>query len=269
MAFAGRLVVACLALAACSGSAVDADPPVEEVACADYAIVERPEGAYTNNVWNKQAAGEAAWRQCIIAEAAGDERMGWQWSWPENRRAVFGYPQIRTGTSPWTPDQAIGTTLPRRLDALEQLQVRHRLSGEATSEFNVATSLWLGDGLPPQKEAIRAEIMIWTYSTEGHFAPAGRRVDRIQAGGREWEVWLDEHWGDVSKANDNKWIYLVFRATDPALSADTDILSLLRSAESEGYIDRDWTVYDVELGMEVMGGTGTMFLDAFEVQVGP
>lgn len=263
------IVAGLVMLAACPSGATHAEPLVEELACADYQEVSRPEGVYSNNVWNKQAARGADWRQCVVRRGGEDGQIGWQWSWPERPRAVFGYPQIRIGTSPWVPQSPAGTALPKPLAALEALKVSHTLSGGSTGDFNVAASLWLGDDEIPGKDAIRAEIMIWTYTTPGQFRPAGKKVGKVVSDGREWQVWLDRHWGDVSQAHDNQWTYLVFKATDPAMSADTDVLSLLRYAEEVEYIEPDWIVYDLELGMEVMGGEGAVFLDDFEVTVAP
>jgi phage I-like protein len=47
------------------GTAATAKPDLTTVTCDDYATIKTEHGILTNNVWNKHAAGDNKWRQCI------------------------------------------------------------------------------------------------------------------------------------------------------------------------------------------------------------
>ena len=89
--------------------------------CRDYATVITEHGVLTNNVWNKQAAGNKKWSQCIEKKTEGDSTIyGWSWSWPKGKRAIYGYPQIKVGASPWAPEPKFDDRFPMALAQLEK-----------------------------------------------------------------------------------------------------------------------------------------------------
>lgn len=260
----------CLAtLTACAPSSHDVSqtelPPTTDVECGDFASQVADAGVVYNNVWNKAAAEGYSSEQCIIQEARQGGRLGWRWSWPREKRAVFGQPQIKIGASPWDPEPKFGTTLPMRVNAIRTLRVNHSLAIASEGDFNIVTTSWLGEGKQPGREAIRAEVMIWTYATPGQFPPAGQLRETTEIAGDTWDVWTDSEWKDVSGANENQWAYLAYRRKQNGFQADVDVAALLAHATTRGYISADWFVYDLELGMEVMGGEGRALIDAFEV----
>lgn len=273
-----RHLAACLALtvlftAACSAQDEWVKPDAQALACDDYATV-AGDGSYTlyNNVWNAVAAGDQDWRQCIEREAGERQRIGWSWDWPHNRSdTIFGYPQARYGVSPWDPAPDGGGDLPARLSDLESLRIAHEFTADAAGPFNIAVSMWLTDrpvtGTTAMPAAIRAEVMVWTYYTPDHIAPAGRRIGEIEHAGRTWSVWLDEHWNDPSGVNANSWTYLVFRSENPSLAASFDAAALLRTPLLREYGFGDLYVADVEVGSEVAGGRGQLWLDSLELDV--
>lgn len=265
MFLAGALLI----FGACTSSGVTAEQPsvsLKLLTCEDFDAVVSGDGVVFNNVWNKQAAGELDWSQCLVRED-GEGRYGWTWDWPTDPQAVFAYPQIRYGVSPWSPDPRFGDDMPVQLSAIERFSVSHKLDIEWDGNFNVATSLWLGEGAEPKSEAIRAEVMIWTFYTPGLWPPAGKKQGTVALGGGEWEIWLNRDWYDVSGVNENRWTYLTFRNTSPSLDVEIDVAALLAYGVEQGYLDAKWYAYDLETGQEIMGGTGSTLVERFDVTI--
>lgn len=119
----------------------------------------------------------------------------------------------------------------------------------------------------PAPESIVAELMIWTYSTAKHFSPAGKKIEELHLDGRDWEVWLDRQWGDVSGANSNKWVYLTYRAKQHSLHTQFNAGKLLAHAVDTGLLSPDHFVADVELGNEIMSGSGVAWVKSFSVDL--
>lgn len=165
------------------------------------------------------------------------------------------------------------TRFPAKIATLKKFDVSFEVETETDGDDNLATSLWLTkspvlDG-KPDPSAIAAEVMIWTYSTKGHFNPTGKKHKTIKTGDSEWEVWLEKNWKDVSGQNKNRWVYLTFRANKHSLKAEIDIKKLLDYAVAEKIISTDLYVADIELGNEIMSGAGVTWVHSFRVALEP
>ncbi|MGN6210461.1 GH12 family glycosyl hydrolase domain-containing protein [Asticcacaulis sp.] len=244
----------------------------ETVSCADYHSEISGRDIYNNNVWNKGAAGDFKWSQCIERDPKTGA-LGWSWSWPENGKDIFGYPQVKQGASPWAPLPNIPSALPIRNDAVRSLRVSHDLEIQTNGRHNVATSMWLtrsGDiSENPNPSDILAELMIWTYATSGHLTPAGSKTTEVELDGQVWEVWVDKNWGDASGENSNRWIYLTFRSKNPSLHASYDVAKLTEYAVGKGILPKQFYYADVELGTEIMSGSGLAWVKDFKVEIEP
>lgn len=252
-------------------------PEHQVISCEDYAAESTNLGLMVNNVWNKHAAAsvpEGNARQCIIKQTRDEVIVyGWLWDWPRSPRAVFAQPQIKLGASPWDPSMSFGNDFPIRVAEVRSAELSHGLSVISNGNYNVATTMWLTDRpidshseltLDQRKQAIVAELMIWTYYTADQFKPGGKKLHTAIIGGHEWEYWYKEQWSDVSKRNENNWRYITFRLTEPSLEVDVDLAKLLEFARQREAIDEQWFIADLELGTEVMGGQGFASLEHFE-----
>ncbi len=245
-------------------------PETTTIACDDYYSLKTELGIFNNNVWNKHAAEKDAVSQCLEQrEIDQATQYGWSWSWPEGRRVIYAYPQVKVGSSPWAPEPRFDDRFPLQLSTLKELRVHHDLEIDAVGEYNVATTLWLTreahQGNKPELSNIVAEVMIWTFATEGHFNPAGSKVGELIVEGKVWEVWTERDWSDPSGMNNNKWISLSFRVQDTSLKFDVGVMELLEHALQEGLIPPNLLIADVELGNEVMEGSGLTWVKAFGV----
>jgi hypothetical protein len=262
-------------ISSCQDKAIDkawVKPASITLDCADYAAIQSPVGVLYNNVWNKHAAKNGEWQQCIekrvIAEVA---QYGWSWQWPQKSNVIFAYPQVKLGLSPWAPEPASDNRFPLKISAINNLTISYDLDISANGQYNLATSMWLinSDTVTekPNPSAIVAEFMIWTYSTAKHFNPAGKKVTEATIDDKKWEVWVDKNWGDASGANANKWIYITYRAKESALEARFNAFNLIQHAVANKIITADLYISDIELGNEIMSGSGIAWVKSFEVKI--
>ncbi len=156
-------------------------PESTTIHCGEYYNVNTELGIINNNVWNKHAAEEDTWSQCLEKRVVGGEiQFGWSWSWPSNRRVIYAYPQIKVGASPWVPEPKFDHSFPLKILDLKALDISHEIEVSTNGDHNTATTMWLVKepykGKQVNSSIIAAEVMIWTYATKGHFNPAGKKT---------------------------------------------------------------------------------------------
>ncbi|NVK56797.1 MAG: glycoside hydrolase family 12 [Alteromonadaceae bacterium] len=245
-------------------------PGTDIISCDDYYTAKTDQGILTNNVWNKHAAKNDDWRQCLLKKTVdGKVEYGWSWSWPFGRKVIYAQPQIKIGSSPWQPEPKFDNAFPLKIADLKRLEISHHTDVSTNGDHNTALTMWLTSkkytGAKPNKSVIAAEIMIWTYFTDGHFNPAGQKHSEIEIKGSTWEVWYQQDWNDKSGVNDNRWVNVSFRAKTPSLSVKVPALELLNYAVQKRLIADSLFIADVELGNEIMNGAGITWVKDFRV----
>jgi len=270
------MFIAVLALASCRSESTAPSswikPESTVLGCEDYQSLEVKPGVLYNNVWNKHADESGDGVQCLESRIVdGVIQYGWSWSWPEGKRVIYAYPQIKRGASPWAPKPTDDDRFPAKISSLQALELAFETETTTNGIHNLAASMWLtkepiGDEAP-NPSAIAAEVMIWTYSTRGHFNPAGKKAADIMVGGAQWEVWVDRNWKDVSGMNQNRWTYITYRSKENSMSANIDLMELLGHAVEQQLISADLYVSNLELGNEIMSGSGITWVKSFSVTV--
>ena len=197
-------------------------------------------------------------------------QYGLYWQWPEGGDKVYAQPQITLGNSPWLPHNQNKPGYPISVNKLDKLAIDYSVEILTDGELNLASTLWLthSDTIQTKidKSTIAAEVMIWTYASDDFYAnPAGEEVAEVMIGGIEWEVWLDKKWHDTSGKNDNNWVYLAFRTSQPLMQIKFDAAELLRFSIEQQFIPSGLYIADIQLGTEVMSGTGQVWLNHYQV----
>lgn len=276
---------ATLVLAACGGggsgpAAAAPAPPAssptggaqaQELSCDDFATVEvAGMGRLINNTWNKAAAGSFAVKQCLIKrESATAVSYGWSWSWPANSNDVYAYPAIMVGWKPWDGGSSNHASLPARIASVKAFRWAYDIALEGSGKTNLSTSLWItrtgATSATPNRADIANEIMIWTAG-QG-FQPGGQLIATTAIGGRSFEVWYAKDWGDASGANSNKWNYIAYRATTQTSSTTLDMQSFVADAVARGLVDPQHFISSIELGSEIMSGSGSAWINSLSLTI--
>ena len=261
-------------LSACGGGSGPVQPALTaspvNLTCVDYAQVSTNIGTLTNNVWNRQAAGSFAYSQCLTARNRNTSpQYGWSWSWPTNSGSVFSYPEVVLGWKPWNGGQTTVPSLPIRVNAINNFSWSYAVEVHTTGIHDIATSMWLTSNGATSNNVdtshLTTEFMIWS---DGYaFSPAGNMVGQVGINGVNYEVWSDPNQTDASGQNSNVWKYVAYRMTSPQLSVTLDIKAILNDAVSRGLVTAADYVSDIELGTEVMSGSGNLWVDSLTLNV--
>ena len=251
------------------GIILSADPAPTNLSCTDYAEYDTGNGRLANNVWNKQAVGAFPYTQCITTKGPLSAKIfGWSWNWPANSGSVFAYPEIVYGWKPWNGGTSNVSALPIRVSAITTLRFSYDLTVITNGKHNVSTSMWLtssgATSNNPDASHITTEFMIWTDGYD--FQPAGNlaAIYTTQTG-TQYEVWFDAHQTDASNQNTNVWKYVAYRAVVPSLTPTIDLKLILKDAVTRGYVSDSDYVANVELGNEVMSGTGQTWINSISL----
>ena len=128
--------------------------------------------SYFNNVWNRQDTRD--YEQCIMRRTlpglVETVEYGWRWRWPTRRGQVKAYPELIYGHKPWHP-RSTTPELPRRIDAIEALEVDYEAYLTVEGTYNLAFDFWITRDDPPSVSGISHEVMIWL---DHDFRPAGQ-----------------------------------------------------------------------------------------------
>ena len=214
----------------------------------------------SNNTWNREAA-RGPHEQSIFTTAKG---FGWQWRWPASD-GVVSYPEVVYGDSPWTPQPQ------RQVPELPMLVGSHGVSAdydisfEANGICNLAFEFWTVSSLPARPSLITNEVMIW-IDNRG-MTPAGAWTDVFKLDGVTYDVFLRENHGDASGKSAQTWKYVAFLARSPVLKGPLDIGAFAAFLQSHKLLVKKTYMTDVEIGNEVVTGSGRTEVRGYKVTI--
>src|SRR6202008_499567 len=93
------------------------------------------------------------------------------------------------------------------------------------------------------------------------------KIAHTRIDGIGFEIWHAKDWGDLTGTNKNRWSYIAYRATAKHLSTTLDIRKFLADAIERGLVAREHFVSGVELGNELLGGTGETWVRNLSLDV--
>jgi hypothetical protein len=240
-----------LAALACRGDAL-------EWHCDDNAEVRVGTLRLVNNVWNKGSVRD--YEQCV---SAGRDSLRWKWSWPGGDTMPEAFPEIVFGWHPWR-DASTSPDLPRRLADLEELRVEYDARVEGEGVYNLAFQLWLVDRLPPRPDAARAEVMVWVANRG--MQPAGRPVRRAAIGGVEYDLYEAER-KHLDRGTWRAWSLVTLVSRERRMAGPLDVSPLLRALSEQGRLDETLWVANLDLGTEVVAGSGHAEVAGYRIEV--
>ena len=236
--------------------------------CRDWAKLRNAGLVYENNVWNQGTIKTEHRAQCLLKRVVdGKVQYGWRWQWPRAGGNVKAYPEVIYGHKPWFTSSTTAN-LPRRISAIGELSVAYDIEMRARGRYNLAFDIWVTNSGRPTPSAITHEIMIWVGERARAWEPyPGYLAKRVTIGDATYDLtikpyaeWLKEHGAP-------KVAYIAFNARTAQLSGRIDVKEFLDYLTDHGHLPVDGYVASVELGNEVMSGTGEVWLKSYRISV--
>jgi hypothetical protein len=216
-----------------------------------------------NNVWNKGATTGRYRQKIFVNDDHGKTIFGWAWKWRDSS-SVATYPEIQVGQSPWNGEAGPDSGFPFRAGT-KKLVVNYDIGLEATGSYNLAFEFWAVSALPPSKDSMTHEVMIWIAGER--LAAAGSEVGKATIQGNTFAINLNKNHGDASGGSQNTWTIISLLAEKPILHGPLDIGQIIDYLLKNGYLDSRLFIANLELGDEVQRGSGTTVVRNYEVTV--
>jgi hypothetical protein len=271
-AIAGILLALPLVLASCSMSSGHANFDLKDIpgttvaeSETDFAMISVG-GRYRlhNNPWNRGVTSGRYRQKIFVKDDGGKPIYGWAWRWRDSS-GVTTYPEIQAGISPWNGEAASDTLgFPFKAGS-KKLVVNYDVAMEASGKYNLAFEFWAVSSLPPSKATISHEVMIWIAAEA--LGAAGSEVDKPTIGGRGYSVCLMKNHGDDSGQYDNTWTIISILADQPLLHGPLDVGEIIDYLLQKKYLDPRVFIANLELGNEVVRGSGTTLVRNYDVKV--
>jgi len=216
-----------------------------------------------SNPWNRGATSGRYRQKIFVKEDNGKPVFGWVWRWRDST-GVATYPEIQAGFSPWNGEAAPESGFPF-LAGTKKLVVDYDIAMQASGSYNLAFEFWVVSALPPRKETITHEVMIWIGGEA--LGAAGSEVAKTTIGGVEFSVILKKNHGDSSGEHQNTWTIISLLADRPLLHGPLDVGAIIDYLLANRYLDRKLYIANLELGNEVKRGSGTTVIRNYAVTI--
>lgn len=258
-----------LAITSASAAAEQSAREARVLSCDDGYQTDTPNGRFVNNMWNKQAA-VGAYEQCLLTR--GDPaapQFGWSWAWPSDGEALLAYPQALFGWKPWNGGVTTDSALPIRIEGIETLALHYGVDTTAQGKYNFAVTLWVTrsgrTSDQPDPTDISADINVWMNGRG--VSPSWRQIGATEIAGIGVQVWHAADMGDASGANSNRWQHVVYVAEGVPMNGTLDLAAFVRDAADRGLLESTHYVSSVELGNEIVSGSGETWIEALTLEV--
>jgi hypothetical protein len=177
---------------------------------------------------------------------------------------VATYPEIQVGYSPWNGEASPDSGFPFKAGT-KKVVANYDVALEASGSYNMAFEFWAVSALPPTKNRITHEVMIWIAGDR--LGPAGDPVGKTTIQGNPFNIYMRRNHGDASGANQNTWTIVSLLAEKPLLHGPLDVGQIIDFLLKQGYLNPNLFIANLELGNEVMRGSGSAIVRNFSVTV--
>jgi len=248
-----------------------------EVLVADFTLLEREctswskiavddnYSTYTlnNNDWGRGFLNEGEEGvQCIFTvEENGSVKGGWYWGWPvgEGWGLVKGYPEGIYGRkfrTQYNPESG----LPAKYSDISRIAIDLAYRDyNLTGKYNIALESWLHYDEDTSMDNIRYEVMI-RFDPDG-FHPSGPIFTDVLIDGIPYDLY------ETVVSETRTFYNFVAKRKVRELQFDMKhFIDFLRDQVGADDMD-DLYFADVEMGVEVIAGSGLLLLDRFHVEV--
>jgi hypothetical protein len=212
----------------------------------------------SNNIWG--APEDERLTSRIYTDQ--DRSFGWQWERNEAKPRPGEnltkpiYPSVRIGGSPWEPSMTQYFPVKLRDIKSFKFELAYNYPVAPTGIFNLAYDMFLTDTPQPCSDPVRkAEVMIWLQHTFPQ-PPEAYRGD-VTDGINTYEYY------SMPLSN---WQYYSFVIKEQPPSNPHFVIDAKRLLDHLG-LDRDWYIPGVELGNEVVSGSGKIEISKFKLNL--
>ncbi len=239
-----------------------------EMRCTDWAEWENHGLLYQNNIWGK---GDIAdYEQCLLRRNLdGNDQYGWRWQWPGGTGDVKAYPEVIYGHKPWHSSSTT-SNLPQRIASVNKLSITYAVELTAQGTYNLAFDIWVTSDNPPTPETITHEIMIWMDQTFPA-QPPEFRVGQVTLDDFTYDLYIrpnfDPEPGTDHGLAEEKPGYIAFVSQADQYQGMVNVEKFLGYLVEHEHIPADSYVASVEFGNEVIGGSGELWLNRYQIEV--
>jgi hypothetical protein len=216
-----------------------------------------------NNVWNKGATTGRYRQKIFVNDDHGRPVFGWAWRWRDSS-GVVAYPEIQAGCSPWNGQASPDSGFPFQAGT-KKVVVDYDATLEASGSYNMAFEFWAVSALPASTKTITHEVMIWIAGER--LGAAGSEVGKTTIQGNVFSINLSKNHGDASGASRNTWTIISLLAEKPILHGPLDVGQIIDFLLKHGYLEPRLFIANLELGNEIMRGSGTTTIRNYAVTV--
>ena len=216
-----------------------------------------------SNPWNRGATTGHHRQKIFVNDDKGKTIFGWVWKWRDSS-GVATYPEVQVGVSPWNGEAAPNSGFPF-LAGTKKLVANYDIAMEASGSYNLAFEFWAVSALPPSKDTITHEVMIWIAGQR--LGAAGSEVGKTTIDGNEFSIIMKRDQGDASGGSSNIWTIITLLAAKPILHGPLDVGAIIDTLIKSGYLNKNLYIANLELGNEVMQGTGTTIVRNYSITV--
>ncbi len=234
---------------------------IKEEACNSFEKLPLDEYTLNNNDWGRKYLDETKdGIQCVFSfDDNGTIKGGWYWGWPYNDDyQVKGYPEAIYGakfTKIYNPESGF----PALVDAISSVTVDLAYRDlNITHSYNTALEFWLHSSVDTSMDNIRYEIML-RFDPDG-FHPKDVWKS-VTIDGIEFDVYKDGNYGDSR-------VFINFVAKNKVTNMQLDLKQYIDFLVENGFLDMPQLYMSgVEMGVEVIYGSGVLLLDKMDVNL--
>jgi len=217
-----------------------------------------------DNDWGRHYLDEnSTGIQCVFKydDENGTEKGGWYWGWPYNHDyQVKSYPEAMYGVkfrNTYNPNSGFPAVV-STIDSVN-VDIAYR-DLNLTRNYNIALEFWLHTSEDTSMNNIQYEIM-FRFDPKG-FHPNRTKIGEVTLDGTKYTVYTNNHYQEGHKA------FINFVAQEKVNKFSIDFkkaLDYLTELEFKDMPKRYMS--GIEMGVEVIDGSGAIILDKFDVDL--
>ncbi len=234
---------------------------VQERECENFWSIRIDGYTYNNNTWGRtQIPEDQDWIQCAFSylDENGTFKGGFYWGWPYGKGGVKGYPEVIYGKkfrSQHNPESGWPIKVSKLKEVFVDIAYRDI---NFTKNYNIAPEWWLHLDENTSMENIKYEIMV-RLDPDG-FHPHNAWMKDVVIDGIDYDLYKDA----PSGVNKRQFFNFVTHKKIQSLKLHPNAFMNFLYEHNVSDIP-DLYYADIEMGVEVIDGSGVLLVDRMKV----